>query len=132
MWLSSFVAQTAVPVTVSNLTPTFYVMCVAVVGLFGILVRQWVPLRKLQIDQDAGLRADLLKRIAELEAELSEERRRCDEKMAKLQAQFDGLQRMVIQWQVSSGRAFELGGSSEAAKSISRVEEHLNKREDSQ
>jgi hypothetical protein len=122
------VAQTAVPVTVNNLTPTFYVMCVAVVGLFGILVRQWVPYKKLLVEEDASLRADLLKRISELEAELSEERRRCDEKMSKLQAQFDGLQRMVIQWQVSSGRAFELGGSSEAAKTIPRVEEHLAKR----
>lgn len=135
-------AREAAPVAVTNLTPTFYAMCVAIVGLFGILVRQWVPYKKLLVDEDASLRSDLLKRISDLEStqvdmqrrhedEMREERRRCDEEMSKVRAQLDGLQRMIVQWQITSGRALELGHghSPEAAKSIERVEEHLHKRE---
>lgn len=133
-------AREAAPVAVTNLTPTFYAMCVAIVGLFGILVRQWVPYKKLQVEEDASLRTDLLKRISDLEAaqidiqrrheeEMRDERRRCDEEMSKVRAQLDGLQRMIVQWQITSGRAIELGHSPEAAKSIDRVEEHLHKRE---
>jgi hypothetical protein len=118
-----------IPVVVNNLTPTFWSVCVLIVIVLASAMKQWPSLDRLKREGDASLRADLLKRIADLEAELSEERRRCDEKMAKLQGQFDGLQRMVIQWQVSSGRAMEFGGSTEAVKSIPRVEEHLARRE---
>lgn len=67
----AFETAAAIPVTVSNLTPTFYALCVAIVGLFGILARQWVPLRKIQVEENAGLRKEFIEEMAALRLEVS-------------------------------------------------------------
>lgn len=42
----------------------------ALLGLLGVVVRQYVPLRKTNLDADQKLREDLLQRVEKLEAQL--------------------------------------------------------------
>jgi uncharacterized protein YlxW (UPF0749 family) len=112
----------AIPVVVHNLTPTFWSVCVLIVIVLSQRIKSLPTLDRQKRDGDASLRADLMKM-------LTDERRRCDEELHALRQQVEGLQRMIIQFSTSSGRAIELGKVPEAAKSIPRVEEHLARRE---
>ena len=114
-------------VSVTNLTPTFWSVVVLTVVTIGALIKVWPLLDRQKREGDASLRSDLLTRINVLENEIRDERRRCDEEMGKLRAQIDGLQRMIVQFQVSSGQPLRFG--SEAEKSVARVAEHLANRE---
>lgn len=67
----AFETAAAIPVTVNNLTPTFYALCVAILGLFGILARQWVPLRKLENENNAGLRKEFIDEMHALRTEVT-------------------------------------------------------------
>lgn len=102
-------AESSLPVavSVSNLTPTFWSVVVLTMITVGALIKVWPMLDRQKRDGDASLRGDLLKRIKELEDEVRAERKQCDEEMAKLRAQFDALQRMVIQFQISTGQALK-------------------------
>lgn len=129
----------AIPVVVNNLTPTFWSVCVLIVIVLAAAIKQWGPLDRQKREGDASLRADLMKMLTEersshaaemtvLRREMQEERRRCDEELHALRQQVEGLQRMIIQFSTSSGRAIELSNVPEATRSIPRVEEHLAKR----
>lgn len=129
----------AIPVVVNNLTPTFWSVCVLIVIALSVAIKQWAPLDKQKREGDASLRADLMKMLTEersshasemaaLRQEMHDERRRCDEELHAVRAQMEGLQRMIIQFSSSAGRAIELTKTPEAARSIPRVEEHLAKR----
>lgn len=129
----------AIPVVVNNLTPTFWSVCVLIVIVLGYGIKVWPSLDKQKREGDASLRADLMKMLTDeraghatemavLRQEMQDERRRCDEELHAVRAQVEGLQRMILQFSTSSGRAIELGKVPEAAKSIARVEEHLAKR----
>jgi uncharacterized protein HemX len=131
----------AIPVVVNNLTPTFYSVCVLIVITLTVAIKQWAPLDKQKKDSDASLRADLMKMLtdertghaaemAAIRQEMQDERRRCDEDLHALRQQVEGLQRMIIQFSTSSGRAIELGKVPEAAKSVARVEDFIAKRGD--
>lgn len=129
----------AIPVVVNNLTPTFWSVCVLIVIVLGAAIKVWPSLDRQKREGDASLRADLMKMLtdersghaiemAALRQEMQDERRRCDEDLHALRQQVEGLQRMIIQFSTTSGRAIELTNVPEAAKSIPRVEEHLAKR----
>jgi hypothetical protein len=129
-----------VAVTVTNLTPTFWSVCILIVITVGALLKVWPLLDRQKRESDASLRGDLLKRISDLELaqatsdhrhaeELRLERQRCDDEMSKLRTQVEGLQRMIIQFQVSSSKGFRLDVTPEGEKSISRVAEHLARKE---
>lgn len=97
-------AESAIPVTITSLTPTFWSVVVLTMVAIGALIKVWPMLDRQKRDSDASLRGDLLKRIKELEDEIRAERKQCDEEMAKLRAQLDALQRMMIQLQISTGQ----------------------------
>jgi hypothetical protein len=129
----------AIPVVVSNLTPTFYGIMALIVIVVGALIKAWPSLDRQKREGDASLRADLMQMLTEertthaaamaaLRQEMQDERRRCDEEVRGLRDQVKGLERMIIQFSSSAGRAIELTNVPEAAKSIPRVEEHLAKR----
>lgn len=129
----------AIPVVVNNLTPTFWSVCVLIVIVLGAAIKVWPSLDRQKREGDASLRADLMKMAADeraahagemaaLRQEMQDERRRCDEELHALRQQVEGLQRMIIQFSTSSGRAIELGKVPEAAKSVARVEEHIARR----
>ena len=119
----------AVPVTVNNLTPTFWSVIGLCVIAVGALIKVWPMLDKQKRAGDASLREDLMgllatrdKRITELESDIINERRRCDEEMSKLRAQVDALQRMIVQLQISTGNALHFSSSTPSADaSIERV-----------
>lgn len=131
-------------------------------GLGGLLIRVMVQLRKLANERaaqddvrDAGRWGELMSfnsqltvRVEKLEADLREERRRCDEEMAHarkdhleemarlrsehaaetkaLSEKMDGLQRMMIQNQLSTAQAMSVPPNSpKASESIERVGHHL-------
>jgi hypothetical protein len=129
----------AIPVVVNNLTPTFWSVCVLIVICIGGMIKVWPSLDRQKREGDASLRADLMQMLTEertthatamaaLRQEMQDERRRCDEEVRGLRDQVKGLERMIIQFSTTSGRAIELTNVPEAAKSIPRVEEHIAKR----
>ncbi len=121
------VASQPMPVTFQGLSWTGAGVWTGVVLLIGYIVRVWPTLKKIQSESDASLRSDLLKRISELESVLNEQIRKCDEEQRILRQQIDGLQRMIVQFQVSSGRPLDLTALSEKATQSTAA--HLEKRE---
>lgn len=119
----------AVAVTVSNLTPTFWSVVGLTVIAIGALVKAWPLLDRQKRESDASLRGDLLKRIGELENDVRSERRHCEEELGKLRAQIEGLHRMIVQHQISTGRALDLSATPEAAKAMDRLIDRAINRE---
>ena len=114
-------------------------------GLFrgiGLLLRILNERSKQDDEKDAALRREmaeqndrLLARISKLETDISEERRRCDEEIAALRrthadevrdmrAQIDGLQRVIVQLQISTGAVLNLPatGAIKAAETLDRLD----------
>lgn len=115
-------------------------------GITGLLclallaVNQWRKNnredRQQKIDADETLRADLLTRIRELEANqeraLEAERRRCDAEMSVMrsdfQKQFDGLMRQFLTFQMAlAGSAPPLTRSEHADAAIEALRDQLGK-----
>lgn len=135
-----------IPVAIHGFDWTAAGAWTAAFTLIGILLRQWVPLRRIQAEADASLREDLMKlmndqhaihtaEVAQLKAEQAAERLRCAEDMAALrhesyerQARLEGeikaLRDQLLQLHRSTGAAIQLGGfnSPEANASAPRVE----------
>ncbi|WP_334656721.1 hypothetical protein [Sphingomonas panaciterrae] len=107
--------DSAVPVTVANLTPTFWSVVVLTMVAIGALIKVWPSLDRQKRDGDASLREDLLERIKELEADIRDERRRCDEEMAKLRTHVEALQRIIVQLQISTGQMLKFPVETPAA-----------------
>lgn len=59
----------------------------AVLLLVGVLVRQFVPWRKLRVDAEAQLRTDLLERVSRLENALDTERANRERERVKHEAE---------------------------------------------
>jgi hypothetical protein len=115
-------ALAAIPVTVAGLSPTFFAVATLTGIALGALVKVWPLLDRQKRDGDASLRTDLLKRISDLESELRAERRHCDDRLAAMQAQVDGLHRMIVQHQISTGRAIDLTAMApKAEEALERV-----------
>lgn len=77
----------AIPVVVSNLTPTFYGIMALIVVVVGALIKVWPSLDRQKRDGDASLRTDLLERVEGLEARLEAERRSREAERARHDAE---------------------------------------------
>ena len=62
-------------------------MLVAVVLI--ALIKGWPALRKLKIEEDGSLRADLLARIIRLEESLKDERETCSQQLAEIRKDYE-------------------------------------------
>ena len=81
---------------------------IALTMLAGIItwwIRGIPDRRRARTEADGSLRTDLLKRVADLEADLAEERRRCDEELRSMRDRLDGITRTFIQYQLAVARA---------------------------
>jgi hypothetical protein len=120
----------AIPV-VTGFTWTAAGAWASFLALLGLLVRQWVPLRraridadKLKVESDNSLRVDLMAEIRALRAEQREERADCDRRLAEqdkeiasLREEIRGLHAMIRQNSQSS--AYLLGDPAAVATSTS-------------
>lgn len=115
-------------------TASGWVLCfLMLIGLARLWVSTRPKMQEAENARDASLRTDLLARITKLETDLLDERKRCDLELEAMRKQIEGLQRMIVQFQVSSGRVLPLTGDTPAANaSIERVAAHLDKIERSQ
>ena len=152
--LSAAAAQ-AVPVTNVGWTNTATVSAIQTIvvtllgsgGLYGLfrgvaLLLKIANQRAAQDDsRDAQVRREMAElndkqtaRIEKLEAEIRDERRRCDEEVAglrkehaeevrELRAQIDAMQRIILQWQISTGQMLSLppGSAPKAGEAIERL-----------
>lgn len=101
-------------------TPTTYGVWTAVLILVGIAVKQFVPWYKAKRQFDSATEDALWTRIRELEASLRQKDRT-----------IDGLQRMLIQLQVSSGVVLDLQENPDKAeKAAARLKEMRREQED--
>lgn len=118
--------MTEVATIAKEMTPGAYGIWLIAFGLLATLVKVWPALRRLSLEADGSLRADLLARIAKLEKDAIEERRTCEERISAIAAERDadrhafneqtekfraevaGLHRLLIQFQQSSGQAISL------------------------
>lgn len=122
----------AVPVAIKGFDWGAAGWLTAAIALIGVLIRQWVPLRKVQADADASLREDLMKllndqhalhqqEVAMLKTEQAAERLRCSEDMAalrresyereaRLEGEIKALRDQLLQLHRSTGAAIQLGG----------------------
>lgn len=98
---------------------------VLVFGLAGVIVKIWPAIKKLQNESDASLRADLMRRVTELENRLREEQKNCEQEVAALRNQLEGVTRQFIQFQIAVGQAVPLTSRTpemeSALKNLSRV-----------
>lgn len=110
-------------------TPGGYGIWVLVLMAFGYVARQYVPWFKASTEREANannvmsaLVDKLQKRIDDLEEAmsrdrmasekaLSDERKRCDEETRSLHDKIEALQKIIIQWQVSTGNMLEIGSA---------------------
>lgn len=104
------------PEIVAGWTPGAYGIWVIVATIAGYIVRQYVPWFKANTEREAGVTGalqtlvdKLQKRIDDLEDALREERKRCDEETRSLHGKIEALQKLIIQWQVSTGHVIEIG-----------------------
>ncbi|MDF0490043.1 hypothetical protein PX554_18065 [Sphingomonas sp. H39-1-10] len=115
---------------VARSTASGWVLCILVVGGLFQQWRMWTSqrpkMRELENAEDASLRADLMRmlaeartdhanQIADIRREQQDERHACDEKLRAMQAQIDGLVRQLIAAQVMTGRALEMSPEVRAA-----------------
>lgn len=103
------------PEVVAGWTPGAYGIWVIVATIAGYIIRQYVPWFKANTEREAGVTGalqtlvdKLQARIDGLEQALTEERRRCDEETRSLHDKIEALQKIIIQWQVSTGHVIEL------------------------
>lgn len=92
------------------------------------LIKGWPALKRIGLEADASLRADLLERIGDLEAALAQERRDCDRQIEELRKEVSGLQRQLIAFQLASGQPLPLD-TPETDRAIARLREALDKKE---
>jgi len=78
------------------------------VAFLVTVLKIWPAVRKLQNESDASLRTDLMKRVKELEDRLRDEQRECEQQIAELRGQLDGVMRQFIQYQIAVGQAIPL------------------------
>ena len=115
---------------IARSTASGWVLCLLVVGGLFQQWRMWTSqrpkMRELENAEDASLRADLMRmlaeartdhsnQIADIRREQQDERKTCDEKLRAMQAQIDGLIRQLVAAQVASGQAIELSPIARAA-----------------
>jgi hypothetical protein len=97
---------------VQSLTPgakgIYMILAVALVTL----IKVWPILSKNKYEADGSLRADLLKRVSQLESDAVQARKDCIEEQEKLHQRIreqdkiiDGLQRQIILFQITVGQA---------------------------
>lgn len=79
------------------------------VKIWPVLKQRANEARQIELEDDAKLRGDLLKRISDLEHSLSHERTRCEEALTSLrremQAKYDGLMRQFLTAQMAWAQA---------------------------
>lgn len=115
-------------------TPGAYGIWVIVAMAVGYAIRQYVPWFKANTEREQGamgvlqaltdklqtridaLEEDLATERKDREADLREERRRCDEETRSLHDKIEALQRIIVQWQVSTGRMLEMGASNDTPR----------------
>lgn len=120
-------ASTEVPVDPAGWLPPITFGGIGIWAVFltliVALVRIWPAIKKLQNESDASLRADLMKRVTELESRLQSEQtyweervraeqKECDEKVRGLEgtvrdltSRLEGVTRQFIQYQLAVGHA---------------------------
>lgn len=108
--------------------PTFNFTTLSLVALVVVWWIRGIPDRmKVTSDYNGALRADLLKRIGDLEQLLSVERNACEERCKKLQENVDGLQRQFIAYQLAVAQAIPPNARSAEinamVKSLTKIEE---------
>lgn len=123
-------ASSAVPVAVHGFTWTSAlvgILNVLVGGVLVAVVRNMPALRKIKVEEDNSLRADLMGRIDHLEKQISDERRECDRELSALRAEMramqdkmDGLVRQLIAYQVAEAR--QLPQSPQMERAIQSLE----------
>ena len=87
------------------------------------LIKGWPALKKLQIDGDQSLRADLLKRIGDLEKQMADERHECNERLREMQKQIDGLLAAIRQNSQSSAMMISDPGAVATSVAAKRARE---------
>ena len=134
------VAKAAVDAYKGQWTPTAYGAWTGVALAVGYFLRQYLPFFKAQGDREGALHAQmqslvdkLQDRITALEAEASAERRRHDEEVSEIRRRhdeevrslnnkLDAMQRIIIQWQVSTGRALTMGHDSDVSATVAAMD----------
>lgn len=145
------VAKAAVEAYKGQWTPTAYGAWTGVALAVGYFLRQYLPFFKAQGDREGALHAQmqsliatLTVRIKALEDEVSAERRRHDEEVSEIRRRhdeevsevrhrhdeevralnnkLDAMQRIIIQWQVSTGRALTMGHDSDVSATVAAMD----------
>lgn len=113
-------------------TPGAYGIWVIVAMAIGYIIRQYVPWFKANTEREQGVTAalsalvdKLQNRIDDLEEALREERRRCDEETRSLHDKIEALNRLIVQWQVSTGRVINMDATPKAAEALERVAQRV-------
>lgn len=148
-------AVSSLPLDVQGLTIGGAGTWTLVVVVALALIKAWPALRKLQNEADNSLRADMLKRIDDLEKtikdertasyndriacgerisimerRLSEERRECDNKLHDMQIQIDGLIRQIALMSTNHVVSIMPSETPETNKAAGRMRNLLNRIED--
>ena len=110
-----------------NLTPGAAAWA-TVVLLLVTLVKGWPKIKEIQVGSDSSLRHDLFARVTQLEDDLRDERRNCDDQLRLLRDEIRGLHRQLIAFQLASGRPMPLD-TPETDKAVERLIDRLTEEE---
>ena len=83
-------------------------------------------LKRQHSDELSTLKNQHAEAVTEIRNSMSDQFRKCEEENRELHVQVDGLRRMIIAWQVTSGQAMPLHLPPETQKMVDRIAEMLS------